>query len=298
VENAIALSHFYMEAYHMAKKFKFDPWSERKKLYEEIDQKRWSKATNLGKGKGIPEGWTLCDIGPQNAYIELDEKAIRKIDDDIKGFWKDICSLITLKNLEYIFTNTKAYHDFLIRGALLYCGWLERYFLLFITPQLKKINKTLKEMLQKESIIQEPKEIGVGYITLNNVVSILEKDFFRIKKKTEAYFKTCLENELKKLLLGKKEIVPTTPERIAKKQREIEKEDFLCSPREWEVQTITEKKQLMHIFKTKVYTNLTPRQKIIYERLKQGQKQTEIAEDLGITDRTIRNEMKRVIKKI
>jgi len=81
------------------------------------------------------------------------------------------CSLITPKNLEYIFTNTEAYHDFLIRGALLYCGLSEKYFLLFIVPKLKRINKNLKEMLKKESIIKkdrppnyyDTKEIGVGY---------------------------------------------------------------------------------------------------------------------------------------
>jgi len=39
----------------MSKDSKIVTWSEREKLYEEINRKRWSKAESLGEGKGIPK---------------------------------------------------------------------------------------------------------------------------------------------------------------------------------------------------------------------------------------------------
>jgi len=61
---------------------------------KELDRKIWAAKKNLGKGQGPSGNWTLCDIGPENAYLNLNSKAIRKIEeDDIKGFCKEACSL-------------------------------------------------------------------------------------------------------------------------------------------------------------------------------------------------------------
>jgi DNA-binding CsgD family transcriptional regulator len=265
----------------------------REEIIEEIDRKRWAAARNLGNGEGIPEEWTLCDMGPENAYLELNSKSLRKIDeDDIKGFWKETCTLITPENLEHIFKNTEAYNDLLMGGTMLLYARTEKYFLQFVGPKLRTISKTLREMLEKECSTKKgrpkydaTKEIGAGYESLDSVCSALEKDFLKITETIDGYYKTCLQNELKKLL-GNKEETPLKPGQV----------ETTLSPNDSAADV--EQNEIRNLIKNKVYPSLTQRQKQVYNKTMEGKKQKQIADELEISVRTVKREKAEIINKI
>ncbi|MBW2543953.1 MAG: hypothetical protein JRD43_00495 [Deltaproteobacteria bacterium] len=257
----------------MSKKIsEFNPWKEREELYEEINQKRWSSSDNLRGKEGMPEGWTLCDVGPRHAYIELNKETIAKIDEgDIGGFWTEICSLIQPDKLESIFSNPRSYAEFLIRGSLLYCGLEGKYSVLFI--KTVKPSRQLEEMLYKQGF-KVSEQLGDGYESLGKVISQLESDFFKIRKSVVAYYRACFQNLLKTLLRPKEEEL--NEEKLNK---------ILESTPDVSTKGIS-------------ISGLTSRQHKIFEGITEGKTMKEIADNLGISDRTLRRDKEKIAKLI
>ena len=170
-------------------------WKSRDEAIDEIDRKVWARKRNLGPGSGPSGDWTLCDIGPENAYLNLTRKAVRKIDEnDIKGFWTEACSPLTDEALEYIFKNIESFLDLFVKGVLLRYSKSEKYSIKYIERHLKTINKSLKKRLKRMQQTATD-NVYIGYMSLSKMIAQLEKDFIGIEN-PNAYYKFILQRDL------------------------------------------------------------------------------------------------------
>lgn len=140
----------------------------RREVYAEIERKRWDQSKNLGKKKEPPRYLTLCNIGPNDCFLELTPEVIRIIDrdldeEDIKGLSKEeieaienrnaidyrtgICDLIDPDKRKEILTNFELYNALLIRGLFLYTFLfnLGEEISIIITKSFEKISKKFKK---------------------------------------------------------------------------------------------------------------------------------------------------------
>jgi hypothetical protein len=143
---------------------------------EELDRKIWVRKRNLGSGDGPDGTWTLCGIGAEGSYINLD--GTTEIN-SVKEFWDAAARLITNENVEYVFENKNDFHNILFKAVFLLYYFEENYSIRYIEEQLKTMEKWIRIYLHKNQNHSETQ--GDAFIALAKVFENLEKDFLKIE---------------------------------------------------------------------------------------------------------------------
>jgi DNA-binding CsgD family transcriptional regulator len=253
---------------------------------EELAEKLHAKKKNLGP-EGEPAGlWSLCGIGPEGSYINLDGTA--EIN-SIKNFWTEAARLITNESLEYIFKNQDEFHDLLFRAILLLHYQSEKHSIEYINKQLKSVLKEIRAIVYKTQENYETQ--GDAFIALGKLVENIEKDFLKIER-VNPFYKTMLQNELKdKTMRAEK------ARKNQKKTDAFREMESMLTYDQGILKKISEKDFIAKI-KSGVYPGLTERQKQIYKGMAAGKSQKELAENLKISTRTVKRDKREIINVI